>query len=344
MSHISRLTWTHRATLRRTLLAALVPLAMACGGGGKPAESPDEPPSLDDDSASEGGGAVAASSPKVKEGIDAIQAGDFATAEGALAEARSENPDDPQAAFYLGVAYEGLEDIKSAKKAYREALELDPELTEASVNLSGVLLDVDQKPESALKVVVQGLKHAPNHAGLLLNRALVAEAMEDWPAAVDAWGKLVKQTKDRPDWQLSYAMALHKAGNKGLALRQLSGAAKSQDLKILAPAARMYGVLGAYKKCVQAFDRALEIKKLPELLVRRALCRNASEDAKGAVADLQEALNMDSKYAPAYLHLGIVFKEQDKTAEAKHNLKQAIANGEGTPVADQAKKELSDLK
>jgi tetratricopeptide (TPR) repeat protein len=106
----------------------------------------------------------------------------------------------------------------------------------------------------------------------------------------------------------------------------------------------MYGVLGAYKKCVKAFDRALEIKKLPELLVRRGLCRNASEDVKGAVQDLQEALNMDSKYAPAYLHLGIIFKQQERTDEAKHNLEQAVANGEGTPIADQAKKELADLK
>jgi Flp pilus assembly protein TadD len=337
----ARLLTRNRCLLVRcALLALALGLPGGCGGGATQAKSADDAPPMDE---SEKGG-VTASSPKVQEGIDAIQAGDYATAEGVLAEARAENPDDPQAAFYMGVAYEGLEDIEAAKKNYREALELDPELTEASVNLSGILLDVDQNSEAALKILRPALSSSPKHPALLLNYALALEATDDWAGAAEAYGKLLKQVKERPDLYLSYAIALHKAGKADAALAQLTYAAKSKDPKVLAPTARLYGVLGAYKQCVLTFTAAIRGNKIPELFVRRALCKKAGGNADGAVGDLQEALNLDDKYAPAHLHLGLVFKEQGRKDEARHALKKAVETGADTDIAAQAKQALSELR
>jgi tetratricopeptide (TPR) repeat protein len=341
MKCASKLTRTSLSLVRHTLLALALGLICSCGGGATQAKSPDDP-ALDDDTA-EGGGAVEASSPKVREGMDALQQGDFATAEGILAEARAEDPDDPQAAFYLGVAYEGLEDMTSARKNYREALELDPELTEASVNLSGILLDVDQNPGAALKVTSVGLKSSPKHPGLLLNHALGLEATGDWEGAAKTYAALVKVAPNKPNIRLSYAIALHKCNQKDAALEQLARAAKAKDLKVLAPTARLYGVLGAYNACSKTFDRVIKLQKLPEFLVRRALCKKAAGKLDAAVADLQEALNMDDKYAPAHLHIGLVFKEQDRKEEARHALKKAVETGEGTKIAEEAKQALSGL-
>src|SRR5438477_12316489 len=101
----------------------------ACGGSTPPAASP-EPPSLAEDDDAPAAPAPA-SSPKVKEGIDAIQAQDFTKAKEILLGAVKEFPKDPQAAFYLGVAVEALGDGKQAAEQYRRALDLDPKLTEA---------------------------------------------------------------------------------------------------------------------------------------------------------------------------------------------------------------------
>jgi tetratricopeptide (TPR) repeat protein len=340
----ARLSTRHRATVCRALLGLAFGLVVACGGEARQAKQPDEPVPFGDEPAGTGQ-TVKASSPEVQEGIDAIQKKDFAAAEASLLEAYKANPEDPQVCFYLGVTYEGLEDTESAVKYYREALELDPKLSEASVNLSGILLDVQNNPKSALKVVQAALKHAPKHPGLLLNQAFILEALQDWPAAVEAYAALVAVVKDKDQIWLGYAIALHEAGKNDAALEQLGHiSADCKDLKVLAPAARLYGVLGAYDKCVSGFSHAIAVKKAPEFMVRRALCRKAAGDVDNAIADLQEALNLDAKYAPAHLEIGLIFKEQKKMAEARRALEDAMKFGAGTPIAEQAKKALEGVK
>src|SRR5262245_4971211 len=109
-------------------ISVLVLAASAgCGGGASSAQpaTADNPPPLDDDDSSGGAEPAPASSGKVKEGMDAIQAGDFAKAKTVLEDAAKENPKDSQAVYYLGVAVEGLGDGKTAAGHYKKALELD---------------------------------------------------------------------------------------------------------------------------------------------------------------------------------------------------------------------------
>ena len=97
----------------------------ACGGSAPPPEAP--PPSLEDSPPPAASDQSAKpSSKKVEQGIEALKAQDFAKAKALLSEARSESPKDPQAAFYLGVALEGLSDATGASAAYKDAVALDP--------------------------------------------------------------------------------------------------------------------------------------------------------------------------------------------------------------------------
>ena len=68
-----------------------------------------------------------------------------------------------------------LVDKDAAKKNYTAALELDPKLTEASVNLSQLELEGGDA-KAAVSVADAALKHTPKHPALLLNRALAVEA------------------------------------------------------------------------------------------------------------------------------------------------------------------------
>src|SRR5687767_14200299 len=113
-----------KLTLPRTPRTAatwfvLAALALGCSGGTPSAENPDNPPPLDEPG--ETGPVMEASSEKVKQGRDLIQQKDFAGAKAILSAAVKDSPNDGQAAFYLGVAHEGLGEAEPAIEMYRKA-------------------------------------------------------------------------------------------------------------------------------------------------------------------------------------------------------------------------------
>src|SRR5688572_20506716 len=130
-------------------------ILLACAACGKAAPEPETPPA-DSTEPAASDSVTPASSDAVKKGRDQIQAGDFAGAEETLGQAAKADTKDPQAAFYHGVALEGLERFEESEAEYRRAIELSPELLEAHVNLSFLLLSLE-KPKDALAAADAGL-------------------------------------------------------------------------------------------------------------------------------------------------------------------------------------------
>jgi Tfp pilus assembly protein PilF len=332
-----------RARTSAFVFVSALLLAAACTPS-TPAQNPDDnPPPLEGDGPKTGEGPAApASSPKVKEGMDAIQAGDFAKAKEVLTAAEVEAPNDPQAAFYMGVALEGSGDAEGAAEKYERALKLDPKLAEASVNLSALLLDGGDAKRS-LEVVDAGLKTAPKHPGLLMNRALALEASGDAAGALDAYGKAVAAQPDNLELRYAHAELLAGAGKKDEALAELRKVAASDDVKLLAAAANVFGKLQAFGDCVSALDKAVRKKGAPELFTRRGVCRHEMKDDAGAKGDFEAALKLDPKFAPAHYYLGMHYKALGKAKEAKTELQKAVELGGNEGVGAAAKKALDEL-
>ena len=318
-----------------------------CGPSG-PAKTGDDAivPFDDEDGGAtkpQAGGPAAPSSAKVKSGMDAIQAGDFQKAKEALTAAEAENPKDPQAAFYLGVALEGLGDGAGATARYEKALSLDPKLSEASVNLSALLLDAGNG-KRALEVAQQGLAHAPKHPGLLMNRALALEAAGDTKGALAAYGEAVKAQPDNLELRYAHAELLAGAGKKDEALAELRKLTLGADVKLLAAAANVFGKLQAFGDCVSALDKAIQKQPAAELHTRRGVCRHEMKDDPGAKNDFEAAIKADPKFAAAHYYLGMHHKAAGNTKDAKASLGKAaeLAGNEG--VGPRAKKALEELK
>jgi tetratricopeptide (TPR) repeat protein len=72
-----------------------------------------------------------------------------------------DKPDSAGARFNLGLAYTALGRQQQAETAYREALELDPALSQAWINLGGVLL-LKWDFKGALEANSQALRLDPN--------------------------------------------------------------------------------------------------------------------------------------------------------------------------------------
>lgn len=317
----------------------------ACGGSATPAKAPENPPLVDGDPGGEGsaGGVAAASSAKVKEGMDAIQAGDYARAKTVLAEAQTAAPKDAQAAFYLGVAEENLKEIDQAKVQYKRAIELDPALVEASVNLSAMLLDTDDG-RGALEVVEAALKKAPEDPALLTNRALALQASGDSQKALDAFAKALAKNPNAVEVRYEYAVALATAGKNDEAVNQLDSVVAGKDIALVLAGGVMLSQLHAWDKCVAALDRAIKEQPAPEGYVRRGQCKGGKKDLAGAQADYEAALKLDPKQAGAHFWLGKLFEEQKKKKEAQASFEKAVQFGQGTPVEKAAKKALEELK
>jgi Flp pilus assembly protein TadD len=317
------------------LLAIL--LCAACGGSTPPPDSSADPP-LDDTPSD----VAPASSEKVKQGVDAIQAGDFAAAKAVLSEAHAEAPKDPQAAFYLGVAQDNLGERDAAKQSYQAALALDPKLTEASVNLSAMQLEQNDAP-GALEVVTAALAHAPKDKRLLTNRALALEATGDAPGATKAYAAAVAADPENLELRYAYAELLAQGGDKETALAELRKLVTGAEPPLLAAAGNLFGKLGAFGDCVAALDKAITAKAAPALHVRRGVCRHEMKDEPGAKQDFDAAVALDGKFAPAHYYLGQHYLAAKKKKEAIAAFKKAAELGGDQGVGPAAKKALEDL-
>jgi Flp pilus assembly protein TadD len=321
---------------------ALLVFAFGCGGA-PPQQAKTVDPPLEDGPPPAAAQKVApASSAKVQQGIDAIQHQDFAAAKTVLAEAHAEAPKDAQAAFYLGVACEGLGDLASAEKSYRSAHELDPGLVDASANLSAILVD-GGKTKEALPIIEAGLKSAPKHPELLVNHAIALEAEGKHDEALTAYGKAVAARPDAFDLRLEYARLLQAAGKNAEALEQVRAAAKTDDPKLLAAVAEVFGRLKSPADCVSVLDRALKSAPSAALQVRRGVCRHGAGDEAGAQSDYEAAIKLDSKFAAGHYYLGLQLKKKDKKA-AQRELQEAVKLDEQGAVGKAAKEALDDLK
>jgi Tfp pilus assembly protein PilF len=311
------------------LLALLGTLALAACGGSPPPPAEAPPPPLDSPApaAPAAGQTEKASSAKVAQGIDAIKAQDFAKAKSLLTEARAEAPKDPQAAFYLGVALEGLSDGAGAASAYKDALALDAKLTEASVNLSALLLD-GKDAAGALSVAEGGLKTAPKQPDLLLNRALALEAAGKKEESLKAYGAAAAAAPDNVDLHIAYAELLTAAKDDKAALEQLRAVSTTEDPKELAKLAQKFGRLHAFADCIASLDKAIKATDTPDLHVRRAVCRHEQKDDAGAVSDYEAALKLDDKFAPAHYYYAQHICPTDKKKAAEHFKKAADLGGD----------------
>jgi Tfp pilus assembly protein PilF len=313
---------------------AIALAVQGCGGSAPPKAEPPPPPFAEPAPKSAALEVVKPSSKLVERGIDAIKAQDFAKAKALLTEARSANPKDSQAAFYLGVALDGLSDAGGATTAYEDALALDPKLTEASVNLSALALD-QKNAEAALRVADAGLKFAPKQPDLLLNRALALEATGRKDDARKAYGIAVAASPDNVELRIAYAELLTQAKDDATALEQLRAVSTTSDPKLLEKLAQKFGRLHAFPDCIAALDKAILSADSADLHVRRAVCRHDQKDDAGALSDYQAALKLDDKFAPAHYYLGKHLCPSDKKGAAQH-FKRAAELATNEPIGKQA--------
>jgi Tfp pilus assembly protein PilF len=323
------------------LVPALLVFVAACSGSPPPpAETPP------DDAAAGDGQSTATEKPSneiVQQGILLLQEEKWEEARNVLFDARRKDPKDPQAAYYLGVAWQKLNQLPLADKNYRAALELDPKLAEAAVNLSQMLLDGNDA-KGALAVLDKAIQANPKHPDLLLNRAVALEGSgakkED---VLAAYGAAVAARPGDPMLRAAYGGLLSEAGKRDEAIKELKAAMAAEDPALLVSIASILTKEDAFDECIQATEKALSKKKAPAVLVRRGICKDGKKDTAGAAADYEAALAMDANFAPAHYYYGLSLAPKDK-AKALEHLDKAAAGAGDKGIGPDAKKKAAELR
>lgn len=322
--------------------AALAACLAACGGA---EERPREPLLADPPIGGDEAMSSSASSTELDRGVAYIKDEKYEEAKRHLLRAIEIQPNNAEAAYYLGLAREKTGDRAGAEESYRKALAIDPKLEAASLNLAALLLDDPARPDEAIAVLTKALERAPDQPALHQNLGYAYGLKRDVANASKHYEAALK-VEDTAQLRFAYGAMLFEAKELDRAAAELKKAlaGAGDDVAMLATIGRMLGPAKAYAECVAAFDRALKLKQDAELYVRRGTCRHELRDEQGARADYQAAIKVDPKFAAAHYYLGLSFLAERKPQSALAALTEAGKLGGDSEIGKRAREKAKEIR
>lgn len=309
------------------VVASVIALALgaaACGPD-KPAQSGFDPPLPTGPAYVPPGGpggpggaksAPTSDSPDVARGVGAFEKGDYAGAQAAFEAALKTNPNDAVAHFNLGLTLEHANKLADAEKSYKEALRIRPDFADVAVALSSLYLSAEPpRADEAASVARAALEKHPENGSLHFNLG-VALAPKDQAGATKEFEDALAKTPNDANAHFTYGHWLGVWGQKDKAVEQLKLATKTSDVGILAAVGHELLLLRDAAGCIAAYDKAIAGKDAAELRTERALCKLASKDEDGALADLKAAVAAEPKYPLAHYWLAMRLAAAGKLVDA----------------------------
>jgi tetratricopeptide (TPR) repeat protein len=242
----------------------------------------------------------------------------------------------------VGRALARLEEWTLARRAFEQATQASPEYAEAWAFLAEARYQTGESGEAALVTA-----HTLNHHSPLV-QAVTAIHWRRQGRMEEALSYLQEVARQEPSeftWQIELGNLLAETGDLEAALqsyRQATRLAPNNILPWLALARfsllynydlRNVGLVAARQALVIAPDR-------PEGLDMMGLVLLYLDDISSAERFLQRAIEQDTTYADAYLHLGQLYLQQQDHSQAQIHLRQALQYGQDRPAGSIAQRLL----
>jgi tetratricopeptide (TPR) repeat protein len=263
--------------------------------------------------------------PPLQQAKDAIDKNDFAAALDPLQKYIAQRPDDPYTHFQLGYAYAALKRREEAQAEFSRAIELDPQMAPAHLNLGLLLMDSDPGKAADSFRRAADLQPAESRPRFLTGFALehagkFTEAIEQYRAALAispkdyecqfALGRVLLRNGDAPGAEDHFREAVSAHGDSAPAHLGLANALLTQKkLEAGTDALAEYLKLNPADRAAH-FDRAsalIEIDRFDDALAEL-------DRAEAGSASTAEGLKMR----------GDIYLHQNKWKEAGETLAQAI--------------------
>ena len=233
-----------------------------------------------------------------------------------------------QQKFELGLSVAKQGRNVEALSALRDAVRLNPDLTEAHFSL-GVLLARQGKQgyAEAMQQFLEVLRLNPRDVDALVNVGNLLEAEGDFAASVASMQKAVGLATEKTDLYMMLGEKQDKAG-------QYPGAVDSfrQSLKSGRPLPRAHFGLGMALKHLRQFDEAIPefetvLRQNPgDPLAHFELGAVQAEQGQftQAVDHLKEAVRLQPGMVEGYLELGRVYRSLNRTEDSKAAYRKAV--------------------
>lgn len=274
-------------------------------------------------------------------GIRALQEGDLVGMLRYMQQAARDEPASADIQYYVGEAYRMLDDHQQAISAYSQAIQIqpefapaylgrarvkialgdleaaeedlqtainyEPELIEASIELGGLYIQSEDY-EAALSILDRDEALFSSSPQYYYLRSQIALARGEPQTALDYARRAYDLDITYLPAYLSLGQALVAIGDPDNAIGYLETYLrfKNQDsLAWLTLGEAYYATGGNYEGCISATTKALENEKLQfRALLYRGLCYLESDQGQSAVNDLYAAQNLDRNSFDASLGLG----------------------------------------
>lgn len=193
-------------------------------------------------------------------------------------------PDNPDIYNNMGVAYSYTGDFEHAENCFVKAIELNPELAQAYINLSDLYFKAGDLP-SAIGTLQRGSYELDNNLTLahLLARVYIEDQRYE-----DAIVELERVLDGEPENYDAYYDLGHVCFE-----------------------------IGDYEGAISNFENVLEYKSDSELLYYAlAQAYEANNEIDKAISNYLKALAVNDKFIPAYKKIGILFMARGDYADA----------------------------
>jgi tetratricopeptide (TPR) repeat protein len=232
-------------------------------------------------------------------------------------------------ALELGRAYGSLEEWELAFFAFNSAVQLDPEYAEAHAWLGETHYQLGEDGSAELE---KALMLNPKSILAQAMQALALQRQGDARGALAALQQIASQEPDDPQWAIAVGQARAQLGDLEGALSEYSRATLLEPENVAVWQAMAEFSLSYQYQVIQVGSPAANKSVLLapdsprslDLAGQAALSKGDLDEAEGY---FRAALQYESRYAPAHLHLALVlFQRQDNDA-AYEELQKAAALG-----------------
>ncbi len=283
------------------------------------------------------------------EGVNALEAKDFATAKAKFLEAGSLDPKMVAVHSALATAYLDSGDFENALSSAQTFAKLAPDsprglrlLYEAHSGLGNAneaektlkrLADLGQDADTATLLYNEGAD-ATREGDLASGEKRFLEALEVEPGFMPAVEALMLVYARQEKWSEAAPQA------------ESFLAANPGNARALRVRYEAYRGLGDQVKSQAAFDALAEVDPaaLAKTFSESGVTKFNAGDIAGAAIDLERVIELVPENASAHYHLGLAYSNSEESAKAKEHLEKFLALAPDDPNADAAREMLKYLE
>lgn len=210
-------------------------------------------------------------------------------------------PDDLEAKYNLGVAYQALDEYKNAERVYKQILE-----------------------------------HEPNNFKVMLNLGVIYWKLQHYQNSVDITRKFLASNPESPQGHNNLGLALMGLGHLDDAL-----ACFKETLRLQSGYSDVHYSLGICLSAMKRFEESekyllkateLNPKDVQSYFELARVYRNKG-NTNAAIQALRRIIELDPNHAAAYNSLGVILGELNKLEESENALRKLIQILPDNPVA-----------